>query len=83
MPIFRLQQINADQAMALVRQRRDVNDESFTDLDRTRLRQAFIASLIGALLHNGFVNELRKMGPVGCYCQTKRRGGRRTGPSRL
>jgi LCP family protein required for cell wall assembly len=57
-----LQQINADQAMAFVRQRRDVNDESFTDLDRTRRQQAFIASLIGAILHNGFVNDLQKMG---------------------
>ena len=32
--------------MAFVRQRRDVNDEMFTDMDRTRRQQAFIASLV-------------------------------------
>src|SRR5207253_2161432 len=31
-----VQHIDAAQAMAFVRQRRDVNDENFTDLDRTR-----------------------------------------------
>lgn len=42
------QQINAEQAMAFVRQRRDTNDESlaFTDLDRSRRQQAFMASLL-------------------------------------
>ena len=44
-----VQQINAAQAMSFVRQRRDVNDEEFTDLDRTRRQQAFIASLVTAL----------------------------------
>jgi LCP family protein required for cell wall assembly len=44
-----VQQINAAQALAFVRQRRDINDEMFTDLDRTRRQQAFIASLVHAL----------------------------------
>ncbi|MFZ0833027.1 MAG: LCP family protein [Mycobacterium sp.] len=48
-----VQQIDAAQAMAFVRQRRDVNDEMFTDLDRTRRQQAFIVSLLSALRHNG------------------------------
>ncbi|HZA09181.1 MAG TPA: LCP family protein [Mycobacterium sp.] len=48
-----VQQIDAAQAMAFVRQRRDINDESFTDLDRTRRQQAFIASLLNALGHSG------------------------------
>ena len=41
------QQINAAQAMAFVRQRRDTvhPDLNFTDLDRERRQQAFIASL--------------------------------------
>jgi LCP family protein required for cell wall assembly len=48
-----IQQISATQAMAFVRQRRDVNNAMFTDLDRTRRQQAFIASLIAALRHSG------------------------------
>jgi LCP family protein required for cell wall assembly len=48
-----VQQIDAAQAMAFVRQRRDVNDELFTDMDRTRRQQAFIASLVSALRHGG------------------------------
>ncbi len=44
-----IQQISAAQAMAFVRQRRDANDEMFTDLDRTRRQQAFIVSLVRAL----------------------------------
>jgi anionic cell wall polymer biosynthesis LytR-Cps2A-Psr (LCP) family protein len=42
-----LQQINAAQAVAFVRQRRDNihPDLNFTDLDRSRRQQAFIASL--------------------------------------
>ncbi|ORW05889.1 LCP family protein [Mycobacterium kyorinense] len=47
------QQINADQAMAFVRQRRDADNELFTDLDRTRRQQAFIVSLVNALRRNG------------------------------
>ncbi len=48
-----IQQISAAQAVAFVRQRRDVNDAMFTDLDRTRRQQAFIASLVAALRHSG------------------------------
>ena len=48
-----VQQIDAAQAMAFVRQRRDVNDEMFTDLDRTRRQQAFIVSLLSALRTTG------------------------------
>ncbi len=48
-----VQEIDAAQAMAFVRQRRDVNDENFTDLDRTRRQQAFIAALVSALSHGG------------------------------
>jgi LCP family protein required for cell wall assembly len=51
------QQIDAAQAMAFVRQRRDVNDENFTDLDRTRRQQAFIASLISALRRGGALDS--------------------------
>jgi LCP family protein required for cell wall assembly len=52
-----VQQIDAAQAMAFVRQRRDVNDELFTDLDRTRRQQAFIASLASALRHGGALSS--------------------------
>ena len=52
-----VQQINASQAMAFVRQRRDVNDELFTDLDRTRRQQAFIVSLLSALRHGGSMSS--------------------------
>lgn len=52
-----VQEIDAAQAMAFVRQRRDVNDENFTDLDRTRRQQAFIAALVSALGHNGGLNN--------------------------
>lgn len=51
------QQIDAAQAMAFVRQRRDVNDASFTDLDRTRRQQAFIAALVSALSKNGALSS--------------------------
>ena len=47
-----IQQISGAQAMAFVRQRRDADDALFTDLDRTRRQQAFIASLVGALRHS-------------------------------
>jgi LCP family protein required for cell wall assembly len=46
-----VQQISGAQAMAFVRQRRDADNEMFTDLDRTRRQQAFIASLVDALRH--------------------------------
>lgn len=52
-----MQQISAAQALAFVRQRRDANDESFTDLDRTRRQQAFIASLVAALHHRGTLSS--------------------------
>lgn len=52
-----VQQIDAAQAMAFVRQRRDLNDELFTDLDRTRRQQAFIASLMSALRHEGALSS--------------------------
>ncbi|GBE66716.1 transcriptional regulator [Mycobacterium sp. MFM001] len=51
------QQINADQAMAFVRQRRDTDNELFTDLDRTRRQQAFIVSLVNALRRNGTLSN--------------------------
>jgi LCP family protein required for cell wall assembly len=44
-----MQQISAAQAMAFVRQRRDADDAWFSDLDRTRRQQAFIASLLSGL----------------------------------
>jgi LCP family protein required for cell wall assembly len=52
-----VQQIDAAQAMAFVRQRRDLNDELFTDMDRTRRQQAFIASLLSALRHGGALSS--------------------------
>jgi LCP family protein required for cell wall assembly len=53
-----VQQINAAQAMAFVRQRRDENDGSFTDFDRTRRQQAFLVSLANALRHGGALSNL-------------------------
>lgn len=52
-----IQQISAAQAMAFVRQRRDANDAMFTDLDRTRRQQAFLASLVNALRHGGALSD--------------------------
>nr|WP_041312597.1 LCP family protein [Mycobacterium sp. JS623] len=51
------QQINAAQAMAFVRQRRDENDQMFTDMDRTRRQQAFIVSLVTALRRGGALSN--------------------------
>jgi hypothetical protein len=48
-----VQQVDAAQAMAFVRQRRDLNNADFTDMDRTRRQQAFIVSLVSALRHSG------------------------------
>lgn len=56
-----VQEIDAAQAMAFVRQRRDVNDELFTDMDRTRRQQAFIASLVSALRHGEALSSPRTM----------------------
>lgn len=52
-----VQQIDAAQALAFVRQRRDLNDAMFTDLDRTRRQQAFIVSLMSALRHGGALSS--------------------------
>jgi LCP family protein required for cell wall assembly len=52
-----VQRINAAQAMAFVRQRRDENDGSFTDLDRTRRQQAFLVSLVNALRKSGALSS--------------------------
>jgi LCP family protein required for cell wall assembly len=52
-----VQQISAAQAMAFVRQRRDANDASFTDLDRTRRQQAFIVSVVHALRSDAALSD--------------------------
>ena len=52
-----MQEINAAQAMAFVRQRRDRNDDLFTDLDRTRRQQAFIVSLVKAMRDGGALSD--------------------------
>ncbi|WP_238964053.1 LCP family protein [Mycobacterium paraintracellulare] len=59
-----VQRIDAAEAMAFVRQRRDENDGSFTDFDRTRRQQAFLVSLVEAARSGGAlssVSGLRKM----------------------
>jgi LCP family protein required for cell wall assembly len=56
-----IQQINAAQAMGFVRQRRDANDVLFTDLDRTRRQQAFMASVVTALRHGGALSSPGKL----------------------
>ena len=59
-----VQRIDAAEAMAFVRQRRDENDGSFTDFDRTRRQQAFLVSLTQAARSGGVlssVSGLRKM----------------------
>jgi LCP family protein required for cell wall assembly len=60
------QQINAQQAMAFVRQRRDTSDPTydFTDLDRTRRQQAFIVSVLHQLKQAGTFTNLPKMEAV-------------------
>jgi LCP family protein required for cell wall assembly len=55
------QEIDAAQAMAFVRQRRDENDILFTDMDRTRRQQAFIASLVSALRRGGALSSPNMM----------------------
>ncbi|WP_433875735.1 LCP family protein [Sinomonas atrocyanea] len=61
-----VQQIDARQAMAFVRQRRDTSDPTydFTDLDRTRRQQAFIASVLHQLTQAGTFTNLPKMEAV-------------------
>jgi LCP family protein required for cell wall assembly len=56
-----IQQINAAQAMTFVRQRRDANDALFTDLDRTRRQQAFMASVVTALRDGGALSSPSKL----------------------
>ncbi|MFE3190148.1 LCP family protein [Nocardia sp. NPDC059240] len=52
------QEIDASQAMAFVRQRRDPDESlNFTDLDRTRRQQAFIVSLAHKLNDNGTLSN--------------------------
>ncbi|CPR12996.1 cell envelope-related function transcriptional attenuator [Mycobacterium bohemicum DSM 44277] len=52
-----VQQIDAAQAMAFVRQRRAANDGSFTDFDRTRRQQAFLVSLVKAARKGGALSS--------------------------
>ncbi len=54
-----VQQIDAAQAMAFVRQRRDPHPNlDFTDLDRTRRQQAFIVSVARKLQDDGTLTDL-------------------------
>lgn len=55
------QQIDATQAMAFVRQRRDPNDAAFTDLDRSRRQQAFIVSVVSAIRRGGTLSDPTKL----------------------
>ncbi|WP_332602698.1 LCP family protein [Arthrobacter sp. S2(2024)] len=58
-----MQQIDAKQAMAFVRQRRDTTDPTylFSDLDRERRQQAFIASVSHQLKDAGTFTDIGKM----------------------
>lgn len=56
-----MQQINATQALAFVRQRRDPNDAAFTDLDRSRRQQAFIVSVVSAMRRGGTLSDPTKL----------------------
>jgi LCP family protein required for cell wall assembly len=53
-----VQRIDAAEAMAFVRQRRDENDGSFTDFDRTRRQQAFLVALVKAARSGGALSSL-------------------------
>jgi LCP family protein required for cell wall assembly len=55
------QQIDAEQALAFVRQRRDPDHPAFTDLDRERRQQAFISSLIYQLKQAGTFTDPRRL----------------------
>ncbi|WP_207343937.1 LCP family protein [Arthrobacter sp. E3] len=61
-----LQQIDAKQAMAYVRQRRDTSDPSyaFSDLDRERRQQAFVVDVIHQLKQAGTFTNIPKMEAV-------------------
>lgn len=53
-----VQRLDASQAMAFVRQRRDPDESlNFTDLDRTRRQQAFIVSLAHKLQSSGTMSS--------------------------
>lgn len=57
-----VQEIDAAQAVAFVRQRRDPNTAlNFTDLDRDRRQQAFIVSLSRKLQQNGTLTSMSKL----------------------
>ncbi|HEX5253189.1 MAG TPA: LCP family protein [Mycobacterium sp.] len=56
-----MQQIDATQALAFVRQRRDPNDAAFTDLDRNRRQQAFIVSVVSAMRGGGTLSNPAKL----------------------
>ncbi len=58
-----LQQLDAQQAMAYVRQRRDTSnpDYAFSDLDRERRQQAFIVDVIHQLKQFGTLTNIPKM----------------------
>ncbi|BBZ46395.1 LCP family protein [Mycobacterium parmense] len=56
-----VQRIDAAQAMAFVRQRRDENDGSFTDFDRTRRQQAFLVSLLKAVRDGGALSSFGRL----------------------
>lgn len=58
-----LQQIDAKQAIAFVRQRRDTSDPtySFSDLDRERRQQSFIVSVMHKLKQAGTFTNLPEM----------------------
>ncbi len=59
------QQIDASQAVAFVRQRRDLHDRyNFTDLDRERRQQAFIVSLATQLKQAGTLVNPIKLGQI-------------------
>ena len=61
-----VQEINASQALAFVRQRRDTNNVSlnFTDLDRSRRQQAFITSLATQMKDAGVLTNPVKINGI-------------------
>lgn len=61
-----LQQIDAKQAMAFVRQRRDTSNVNYalSDLDRERRQQAFIVSVLHQLKQTGTLTDIPKMESV-------------------
>lgn len=61
-----LQQIDAKQAMAFVRQRRDTSDPNylFSDLDRERRQQAFVVDVIHQVKQVGTLTNVPKMQAV-------------------